>query len=117
MSKKSERHKAIDKAIRQERHIGLRKWIMLIIGILVVLIIYTPIFSERITGETIGFRTDDVGNVSKIEMRIKLDTGDEIAILVDKNVVEHVGRKVEISKMKSVAGMSSYQFIQYVVQN
>ncbi len=107
-------NKAIDREIKKESIRRSRKWILLGLGILLVLAVYTPVFSERMTGETVGFKVDGVGNTAKIQMKIRADSGKDIAILVDKGTEQHLGRKVEISKMTSVAGMASYQFVGYL---
>lgn len=78
------------------------------------LVIYTPVYSERVYGKTTELTVKERANDSKIQMKAKLDSGKVIVILVDNNFEHLTGRKVEISKTASVAGMASYQFIQYV---
>jgi len=107
-------NKAIDKELKKERFRSARKWLLLAMGIILVLVIYTPIYSERIYGETIELTEKERTNDSKIQIKVRLDSGKVIVILVDDGFEHLTGRKVEISKMTSVAGMASYQFIQYV---
>ena len=107
-------NKAIGREIKKEKIRRSWKWFVLTLGVLLVLAIYTPVFSERLIGETVGFKVDGVGNTAKIQMKIRPDSGKDISILVDKGTEQHLGRKVEISKMTSVAGMASYQFVGYL---
>lgn len=111
---KLELEKAFDKELKKELNKSRRKWLVLATGIILVLVIFTPVFSKSIYGETTGLTVKDRGNVSKIQMKVKLDSGKVIVILVDNNLKHLIGQKVEVSKMTSVVGMASYQFVQYV---
>lgn len=109
-----DRKKAIDRELRREGLRRWRKWLFVGAGVLLVLGIYTPVFSERVTGEVTGFGEEGAGNAGRIQMRLKLDPDGKIAILVDRDLNRLVGRRVEVSRMTSVAGMASYEFIRYL---
>ncbi len=111
---KLELEKAFDKELKKELNKSRRIWLFLAIGIILVLAIFTPIFSKSIYGETTELAVKDRSDVSKIRMKVKLNSGKVIVILVDNDLEHLTGRKVEILKMTSVAGMASYQFVQYV---
>jgi tRNA A22 N-methylase len=80
------------------------------------LVIYTPVYSERVYGKTTELTVKERANDSKIQMKAKLDLGKVIVILVDNNFEHLTGRKVEISKMASVAGMASYNLFSMLIQ-
>lgn len=106
--------KAFDKELKKDRNKRRRIWLFLAVGIVLVLVIFTPIFSERVYGEATELTIKERSDISKIQMKVKLDSGKVIVILVDSKLNHITGRKVEISKMTSIAGMASYQFVQYV---
>jgi len=106
--------KAIDRELRKERNKRLRIWLLLIAGLVLIMAVLTPVFSERVNGTTTELATKDRSDVSKIRVKVKLDSGKTIVVMADSDLKHVTGRKVEISKMTSVAGMASYQFIQYV---
>ncbi|NNC98899.1 MAG: hypothetical protein HKN85_01830 [Gammaproteobacteria bacterium] len=106
--------KALDREIRLERNRKLVKWLAVAAGVVFILAIYTPVFSERIYGQAIGLSGNDRSSTSKIQIKVKLESGKEVVLTADESLEKLAGRKVEISKMKSIFGMASYQFVQYV---
>lgn len=111
---KLELEKAFDKELKKELRKSRRIWLILAIGIIFVLVVYTPIFSKSVYGETTELVTKDRGHGSKIQMKVKLDSGKVIVVLVDDNFKHFSGQRVEITKMTSAVGLGSYQFVQHV---
>ena len=111
---KPELEKALNKELKKEWLKSRGKWLVLGLGIVLILAVYTPVFSNTIYGQTTALTNKDRGHESKVQMKVKLDSGQEITILADKNVNHVEGERVEISKMTSVVGMATYQFIRYV---
>lgn len=105
---------AIDKELRKERNKRRRIWVLLVTGLVLIMAVLTPVFSERVYGITTELATKDRSDVSKTRVKVKLDSGKVIVVMADSDLKHGTGQKVEISKMTSVAGMASYQFIQYV---
>ncbi|MBX2869909.1 MAG: hypothetical protein KTR18_14615 [Acidiferrobacterales bacterium] len=106
--------KALDKELNKDRARRSKVWILLILGVVVVLAIYTPVFSESVVGETTAVSAKDRGGIIQIQLKVRLDSGDEIFVLVDNNPDHSPGQKVEVSKLTTVVGMASYQFIRFV---
>ena len=111
---KPELKKALDKELKKDRIRRSKIWAILVLGVVLVLAIYTPVFSERIIGETIALSVKDRGGISNVQLKVKLESGKEVFVLVDSDVDHTAGQKVEISQMKSLFGMASYQFIQHI---
>ena len=109
-----ELNKAFDKELKKELNRGRRVWFLLALGVILILMVYTPVFSTTVQGETIGVSVKDRGGEPKFQLKVKLDTGKVITIIVSNDVHHISGRKVELSKTTSVVGMATYQFIQYV---
>ncbi len=109
-----DRKKAIDRELRKERNKVRRRWLIVVGGFLLVLAIFTPIFSESEYGVVAGISAKEQGASAKLQMKVNLDSGKKTVILVESDPEHSPGRKVELSKMTSVAGMATYQFVRYV---
>ena len=100
--------------MKKELRRGRRVWIVIGMAIVLVLAFYTPIFSQTVPGQTMQVLSQDRGGITNFQLKVKLDSGNEVVVFASPDTDHRVNAKVEITKTTSVFGMSTYQFLRYV---
>ena len=111
---KEDQRKALDRELRRERFRGKRTWILIILGVVLVLGIYTPVLLTTLQGETIAAEARERGGSVKMELKVRLASGEVVSMIAEANEPHRAGANVEISRMRSLAGITTYQFVRYL---
>ena len=80
-------NKAFDRELKKELKRWRRVWFLLALASVLVLLAYTPIFTETVTGAITGVEEWDRGGTSNLRINVKLKSGREATVIAQTGVL------------------------------
>ena len=104
-------NKAFDRELKKELNRRRRIWFLLALPIVLVLLAYTPVFNETVSGKVIEIEEWDRGGASNLRIKVKLKSGKDVSVIAQDEHTLVTGVNVELSESTSVFGMTTHQYV------
>ncbi len=110
---KQESKKILDKQLKKDRHFLIYGIIAFIIIINTVYILYTPMTTTTVIGNTVDSSVVTSDEKSITKLHVQLGTGEIVLVTIPGLDFYKKQAEVELSKSVSVIGNVRYEFIEY----